>query len=51
VIAPGLGPVGAGIAFFAIGGVLVGRGSDLGGLACDLVGAVLIWSAFRARNE
>jgi hypothetical protein len=47
VIAPGAGPVGAGIALLAVGGVLVSKGNDAAGLLCDALGAVFIWSGFR----
>jgi hypothetical protein len=47
VVAPGFGPVGFGIALLVVGGVLVGKGSNAGGLACDLLGVVFIWSGAR----
>jgi hypothetical protein len=50
VIAPGFGAVGFGIALLAVGGVLVGKGNNVGGLACDFFGVVLIWSAIKMRR-
>jgi hypothetical protein len=47
---PGFGAVGFGIAALAVGGLLVGDGRDLAGIALDLLGAVLLWSAFTARR-
>jgi hypothetical protein len=35
----------------AVGGVLVGKGNDVGGLACDLVGVVFIWSGARGYRD
>jgi hypothetical protein len=45
--APGMGPVGVGIALIAVGGVLVGKGHVIAGALLDLVGAVSIWAAFK----
>jgi hypothetical protein len=50
LIAPGFGAVGFGIALLAVGGVLVGKGNNVGGLACDFFGVVLIWSAIKMRR-
>jgi hypothetical protein len=47
MVAPGLGPVGFGIAMVAAGGVLVGNGHDLAGGLLDLFGVVSIWAGFR----
>jgi hypothetical protein len=30
-----------------VGGVLVAKGNNVAGIACDLLGAVFIWGAFR----
>ena len=46
MVAPGFGPVGFGIAMFAVGGVLVGNGQDRIGILLDLAGAVSIWAGF-----
>lgn len=47
MIAPGFGPVGFGIALLAVGGVLVAKGHDIAGIACDLLGVIALFAAFR----
>jgi hypothetical protein len=51
MVAPGFGAVGFGIAALAVGGLLVSQGRDIAGIALDLLGVVLLWSAFAARRD
>jgi hypothetical protein len=51
MIAPGFGPFGFGVALLTVGTVLVGKGNNLGGFICDVLGVVFAWSAFRARRD
>jgi hypothetical protein len=43
---PGFGPVGFGIGLIAGGGMLIAKGNDIAGLACDLFGGDLYRAAF-----
>jgi hypothetical protein len=51
VVFPGIGPVGAGIAMIAVGGVLVAKGDSLAGALLDAGGAIAIWAAFLTRDS
>lgn len=51
MIGPGFGPIGFGIGALAAGIVVGSQGHDLGGLALDALGALLIYAGFQTYNE